>query len=86
MINEVTKQIERTICIEPAKMVYRDTGRKSIQVNEDGENIEVPIKERVMIEAKFKDIVEEVKVYQVEKDGEVHEFAELNDAKRFLGQ
>lgn len=89
MIEEVVKQIERNICVEPAKMVYKDTGRKSVktEIDDDGNEvtIEVPIKERVMVDAKFKKIIEEIKIFQVEKDGEIHEFSDIIDAKAFLG-
>lgn len=88
MIKEVVKHIQKTICIEPAKMVYRDTGRKTLktEIDESGNKVEVevPVQERVQLDAKYKDIVEEIMVYQVEYVGETHEFASREDAAKFM--
>lgn len=87
MIVKETKNILKTVCKEPARVEYEDTGRKEVKVELTalGERVqaEVPIKRKVMIDAVYEDIMEEVTVYKVEHGGETHEFASMSDAREF---
>jgi len=87
MIVKKTKQITKEVCKEPARIQYEDTGRfdvrTEIDVNGVQQVVEVPIKRKVLIDAVFETIVEEVEVYEIESHGEAHEFASMNEAREF---
>jgi len=87
MIVKKTKQITKEVCKEPARIQYEDTGRFDVRTEIDilgvKQTIEVPIKRKVLIDPVFETIVEEIEVYEIEMDGEAHEFSTMNEARDF---
>lgn len=88
MINkEKIKKIEKKI-IRQGQWKEIDTGvrRVTTLIEDDVERKEErPVYERVFVPPQFEDIEVSYDVWVVERNGERHEFANEDDAKRFEG-
>lgn len=84
----IKKVIEKRL-ISPAKLQYRKTGDIEIVKIKDAEGKikekERPIKEQVLIPAKYEEVEKEVTVYVINDGIDEHEFMSKKEARQFNG-
>ena len=89
-MTEITKkviQVTREVLVKPARLEDRDTGKKKIiqTIDKQGKQQEeqIPVLERVQIEAEYKQVKEDKFLWCYDDGTDVHEFANETDAKEF---
>lgn len=88
ILSKKTKKVTRRVVVKPAQVKEEPTGelREVIIIGEDGKRRkeERPITKQVYYEPVVKEATEKVEYWNVEHEGEHHEFASKEDAERFL--